>query len=693
MKYIKYFSILLILSSCGGGGGGGGAPAIPFAITIGLTSIVVNEDVTYNGTILATANETAALAYAITAAPVNGVLVLSDDGSISYTPKLEFSGSDEFTYSVTAASKNSTKSATVAITVNNVNDVPVITMVSKANLDKNNILINPNPSFEVTFSDPDNENSELVFSAKIGSTDVPTTFTPGAEGTGSIELNLSSIPQSGFLTVRLIVSDGIDISSDSFQTWLIANKKTVTISQDDDPSDGPRTGSKSNKDYYVYDLIGNTASTSGTKWLIVGDSLSDAADLEAFRSSLLKTINALNDDEISPFFAGYFDIVVVEPVSPDGSSPAAIKTGCYDWAEDVYCIGSADIDTSVFAEFLSDNDLISVLTTITNPDTGRGRGVNLGNTNIQLIRARTEWTLMHELGHAHGEMGDEYLEQHGRPVEAYKDNNVNTTSQSDPFQLKWKHYIDDFTNVAGKDYHVCYSYGDGTYYDDPDLPTDDDDSITTCDCTINAGDFTAGTTPECSKKVGLFEGNYYSYEEDDTYDELNFRPLYASIMNSVTLKYGKVNAEGFAIGSVHNQGFSDAFAALDEFITSDGSNTGIAFDIDANYDTSKLTLKWYVDGVVDASKENLKQVTFQRSSDNSVKIYTWRVFDSSGLISAPDDVADYTDFYEGLFNSSFYWYSRDDEEWKYDPTNLTDLDYGYMDGPMGGSWGINWSKN
>ena len=290
-------------------------------------------------------------------------------------------------------------------------------------------------------------------------------------------------------------------------------------------------------------------------------------------------------------------------------------------------------------------------------------------------------------------MGDEYLEQHGRDVEAYKDNNVNTTSQSDPFQLKWKHYIDDFTNVAGKDYHVCYSYGDGTYYDDPDLPTDDDDSITTCDCTINAGDFTAGTTPECSKKVGLFEGNYYSYEEDDTYDELNFRPLYASIMNSVTLKYGKVNAEGFAIGSVHNQGFSDAYEALDEFITSDGSNTGIAFDIDANYDTSKLTLKWYVDGVVDASKENLKQVTFQRPSDNSVKIYTWKVFDSSGLISAPDDVADYTDFYEGLFNSSFYWYSRDDEEWKYDPTNLTDLDYGYMDGPMGGSWGINWSKN
>ena len=117
------------------------------------------------------------------------------------------------------------------------------------------------------------------------------------------------------------------------------------------------------------------------------------------------------------------------------------------WAETVYCIGSSDIDTTVFNDFLPDNDLISVLTMID------GRGVNLGNTNIQPIGDRTEYTLMHELGHAHGEMGDEYLEKHGREdVVAFKDRNVNTTTQSDPSQVKWKHWIDDLTNVSGVDY-------------------------------------------------------------------------------------------------------------------------------------------------------------------------------------------------------------------------------------------------
>ena len=77
--------------------------------------------------------------------------------------------------------------------------------------------------------------------------------------------------------------------------------------------------------------------------------------------------------------------------------------------------------------------------------------------------------------------------------------------------------------------------------------------------------------------------------------------------------------------------------------------------MDVDYDTSKLTLKWYVDGVEDASKENQKEVTFNRPSDNSVKVYTWKVFDLTNFIKAPDSVDDNTDFYEGLFNTSFYW--------------------------------------
>ena len=683
MKYLKSLAILLIVSSCGGGGGGG-AVAIPFALTLGITSFSVNEDTNYSGSISATANEVVTLTYAITAQPSSGTISLSANGAISYAPNINFNGQDEFSYSVTATEKNVTKSSMVAITVTSVNDLPIISLTSKLNLDKDNLIFTETPSYDITFSDVDNDDSDLVFSAEIDGTDVPSTFTAGAAGSGSIELDLSGSTSAGLKNVKLKVSDGVDSSSDEFNTWFIANKRTVTITQDDDPSDGYDVGSSSEKDYYVYDLIGDTNSTAGTKWLIVADSIGNESHVERFRSALLRSINALNDSDASGFFVGYFDIVVVEPVTPDGSSPAAIKTGCYDWDETVYCIGSSDIDTSVFNDFLAEKDLISVLTMQS------GRGVNLGNTNIQNIGARTEFTLMHELGHAHGEMGDEYLEKHGRNVANYSDRNVNTTTQSDPSQVKWKHWIDDLTNVSGVDYRVCYQQADGTFYDDPDNPSDDDITAVNCTCIVSDGVF-----PACSEKVGLHEGNYYSHEEDDTYDEFNFRPMFWTIMEGGRLEYGNVNAEGFAIGSIHNQGFYDAYPVFVDFVSdASSSNTGAEFFVDVDYDTSKLTLKWYVDGVEDASKENQKEVTFSRPSDNSVKVYSWKVFDLTNFIKAPDSVADNTDFYEGLFNTSFYWRDVDNSRWLYDPAlaDRANYNYGYMNGPMGGSWGFNWGK-
>ena len=158
-----------------------------------------------------------------------------------------------------------------------------------------------------------------------------------------------------------------------------------------------------------------------------------------------------------------------------------------------------------------------------------------------------------------------------------------------------------------------------------------------------------------------------------------------------TDQYGEVNVEGFAIGSIHNQGF--VYGDDVEFTEdTNGTRSGFNIDIDVEYDTSKLRLKWYIDGVEDPSLENETQVTFNRPSDNSVKIYTWRVDDLTGTVIAPDDVTDNEDFYEGLFNSDFYWYDYETEQWGYNPTDKTQYDYGYINGPMGGTWGINWDR-
>ena len=682
MHLVKFLILLIFIASCGGGGGGG-APPVPFAITLASSSsISVDEDTTYTGNVTATANEPVTLNYELTTTTTNGVLTFSESGAITYSPNENFNGQDQFSYSVTAVEKSVTRNSTVTITINPVNDLPIISIDSKTNLDKDNLLFDSNITVSVSFSDVDNTiNDGLTFSALINNETLPTTFTSTAEGKGDIVVDLLNISKAGLFDAEIVISDGIDTDRDSFTTWFIANKQIITVAMDDDKSDGFDAGSTTNKDYYVYYLVGGGNTFGRTDYLFVADSLKEdlndgtVSDTKSFRDALLRSINALNDSDAAEFFTGYFDIVVAEPVSPDGTSLASIETGCYDWDEDVYCIGSGDINDAVFDDLFSEHDLVSVLTMID------GRGVNLGNTNIQEIKPRTEYTLMHELGHAHGEMGDEYITSDDRDVSYWADLNVNTTTQSDPNLLKWKHHVADLMNVAGKDFKVCYNYADGTIFDEGE-------DATTCDCLFNLYDADGnrtGRNPVCDV-VGLFEGNYYG--EFD-----NYRPKYWTIMEGGILKYGEVNTEGFAVGSIHNQGFVDGD---DVSFVSDasGANTGFEIDIDVAYDTSKLKLQWYIDGVLDPSKNDQTRIVFDRPSDNGVKVYTWRVEDLTGTVIAPDDVTNTEDFYEGLFNSDFYWCDRSSGScsWGYNPTDRTQYHYGYIQGPMGGTWGINWAR-
>ena len=697
MKSSKFIALLVLVSSCGGGGGGGDA-SVPFAITLAPNSISVDEDNIFNGSFAARANEPVTLTYSLTSGTSNGQInISSSSGSVTYTPDSNFNGEDSFTYSVTASEKSVTQTSTVTITVNPINDPPSISIVSNNELDENSILFDQNPSFSVTYSDVDNSDDELSFSAKVNGQDVPSTFTASGNGSGDITLDLTSLTSAGLFDAEIIVSDGSLTGVDTYTTWHISNKTVVTISQDDDPEDGYDGGAKTQKDYYVYYLIGNPQSTGRTKYLFIGDSLDGNTDISLYRRALIASVNKLNASDASEFFGeDYFTVVSAEPVDPDGSSPVGVRTGCYDFDEDIYCI--SELDEAIFDVMLPDNVLVSILTKAVNPDSGLGRGVNQGYKNIQRIRdtdpERTRHTLMHELGHAHGYMGDEYrTDERDLTDRGY---NVNTTTQSDLSILKWNHHIPDQLNVLGKDIQVCYNYGDGTIADWDDLGI----NIADCDCFINEWRTTTDSNgnntytfvrknPECSG-VGLFEGNYYGL-----YD--NYRPTFCSVMDKCTSAgYGPVNVEGFAVGSIQNQGFYDND---DVRLVKDAGQANVGFEIalDVEYDTSKITLKWFKNGVEDTSKQNQKTVIFDRPADNSVEIYTAKAVDLTGTITASDDVLDNTDFYEGAFQSYFYWCEYDSNNrcsWSYDPdpSTYTQFNYGYMRGPMGVTWGINWEK-
>ena len=710
MKKLYLLSLIFIISSCGGGGGGGGAEApssgtppttTPFQLSIGLTSFTVNEDESYSASLAATANEQVTLSYELTSTASNGSLSINSSGNMTYQPNENFFGSDQFQYSVTATEKNVTKTATVNITVSSVNDLPSISFVTPVDYSKETLLYETNLSFQVNVDDIDNQLSELTYEIKLDDEIISGVFSPNTDNpnTGELTFNLTSLRNAGLFTAEIRVSDGEDIDTETFDAWFVANKRVVRIQQDSDPEDGFDGGQKSPRDYSIYYLSGGPNSIGKTKYLFIGDSLNNASEIELYRRALLASVNKLNDSDAADFFnKDYFTIISAEPTTPDGTSPVGIRTGCYDWDDSVYCID--DMDTAILEDLVPDYTLVSVLTRV------QGRGVNFGDRNIQRILEsdpeRTRHTLMHELGHAHGEMGDEYRTDDDRDVSEFADDSVNVTTQSDVTLVKWKHNIEDLTQVLGKDIEVCYNTGDGRIYD-----RDSNEYVdgANCGCFINewgspvVDPETGGETypfirknPECSK-VGLFEGNYYG-------DFDNYRPTFCSIMDSCNEGgYGPVNVEGFAIGSIHNQGLYYAFnretdAAKITF-NSDDSNYTESITInagDAQYDTTKITLKWYVDGVEDVTKENQKSVTFNRPSGNGVAIYTLKAIDLTGTIIAPDDVLDNTDFYEGLFQSYFIWNDGTNFDYDPSPSNYSNYKYGYMNGPLGFTWGINWSE-
>ena len=679
--------------SCSGSGGSFNQSVVVFAFDFGLETgtITINEDTVYSGSIAASPNETLTnpLQYSITSNPEKGILDFrSEDAGIVYTPNSNINGADSFTYEVFSSDKGITKQVTINIEIISVNDIPKISFEVDPGLSKNSMVIDQSYDFRVNVEDVDSQMDSLQFSALIDDSDFAASFVldegDNPNGTGTLTLDLGSLALGGLFNVDLIVSDGENSAKIEFESWFVGYRETVTINQDVDPEDGFNGGEKILKDYNVYYLVGqpgDMGSLGRTNYLFIGDSLNGEADIDLYRRALLASLNKVRESDAGAFFKeDYFKVVSVEPVEPDGTSPTGIRTGCYSFDETVYCVG--DMDTAIFDDFLPDNTLVSTLTRV------QGRGVNLGNRNIQRIRdtnpERTSTTLMHELGHAHGYMGDEYRSDDDRDVSAYADLNINTSTQGNATVVKWNHHFEDSLNILGRDVQVCYNYADGTIADFDNVGV----VIEDCGCFANnwddQGNF-VGKNEECNK-VGHFEGNYYGL-----YD--NYRPNFCNIMDSCSSGgYGKVNTEGFAVGSLQNQGFYDPGSASTSS-NEQGQVTSWNISIDVKYNPEQITLKWYVDGVEDVSKENQTSVSFGRPSDNGVRIYTYKGIDLTGTIIASDDPMNNNDFYRGIMQSSFIWVDSNGNTQR-DPVDglIPEYDYGYMFGPVGGSWGVNWAK-
>ncbi|MEO1706898.1 MAG: Ig-like domain-containing protein [Pseudomonadota bacterium] len=168
-----------------------------------------------------------------TSAPQNGVVVINPDGTLTYTPDANFTGTDTFTYTIDDGN-GGTDEAMVTVNVPAEPDQPVAApIVDMMNLDSDTITP---VDVSDSFSDPDGD--PLTFSAN----GLPPGLMIDPETgviTGTIDPDAS---QGGPYTVTITATDpGGDLASTSF-VWTVTNPVPLAIDNSaTTPEDTPIT--------------------------------------------------------------------------------------------------------------------------------------------------------------------------------------------------------------------------------------------------------------------------------------------------------------------------------------------------------------------------------------------------------------------------------------------------------------------
>jgi VCBS repeat-containing protein len=207
-------------------------------------SITPTEDTVYTGTLTGSDIENSALTYTIVTQPTKGTVTITNasTGAFTYTPNLNVTGLDSFTFKVNDGTVDSVP-ATISVNILAIQDVPVIAPIAVVVYTNTNAVdAFLNTSGTISASDPD-ENTVLVFGisgtnvfvsngtaslvGQFGTLSVNTangayTYTPNQNILDHLSGNASD-------QFTLTVSDGADTASTTFQVNLV-DQEAPTVS-------------------------------------------------------------------------------------------------------------------------------------------------------------------------------------------------------------------------------------------------------------------------------------------------------------------------------------------------------------------------------------------------------------------------------------------------------------------------------
>jgi hypothetical protein len=198
-------------------------------------SLSLNEDTQLTGTLTATDADGDPLTYIITAQPTHGVLSGSYP-SFTYTPAANYFGADSFAFKVNDTHVDS-NTATINLTVNSVNDVPVA---------DNKIINTPlNTSVAVLLTGSDVENSPLTFTVtgspahgSLTGTSPNLIYTPNTGYVGSDSFTYTAsdsqaVSPPATVTINITSGNQPPVANDQSVTTDEDTQKAITLSASD----------------------------------------------------------------------------------------------------------------------------------------------------------------------------------------------------------------------------------------------------------------------------------------------------------------------------------------------------------------------------------------------------------------------------------------------------------------------------
>jgi len=199
------------------------------------TTISLDEDSTYTGTLFGTDVEGDDMTFAILTNPVNGTILLSDTsaGAYTYSPNENFNGSDSLSYSVSDGTLSDT--GQVNIVVNAINDTPVMSVLADTTIDED-------ATIDIVLTASDIDEDVLTFSATADTSAVIV-----AVSTDTLSVSLED-NWNGSSILMVIVSDGSATDTTSFEltvnavndapsSFALSEQDSVYITMDNFDSD------------------------------------------------------------------------------------------------------------------------------------------------------------------------------------------------------------------------------------------------------------------------------------------------------------------------------------------------------------------------------------------------------------------------------------------------------------------------